>query len=150
MGVYRVQWESPEKLVGLVKLSETRQSSLRSFLLPSDIYRGLIRMSVVSSPKLGRSRTCSESSDGEGMGLATRNGVSYDVDGKFTFTKVMKPGEQTQSLTAVAPYTVGARHILTQVDLSNTRLGFLLIMCSICILHFWYNVSFIIGSLYYW
>jgi len=35
------------------------------------------------------------------MGLAPRNGVSYDVDGKFTFTKVMKSGDQTQTLTGV-------------------------------------------------
>merc|ERR1711971_888478 len=50
-----------------------------------------------------RSRTCSESSDvGETTGpLKTSGGTSYDLDGKFSFTKIMKPGQLSHSLTGV-------------------------------------------------
>jgi len=38
---------------------------------------------------MSRSRTSSESSD---LGTDTSGGVSYDVDGKFTFSTVMRSG----------------------------------------------------------
>jgi len=49
-----------------------------------------------------RSRTCSESSDiGDATGPVKTTGISYDLDGKFSFTKIMKPGQLSQSLTGV-------------------------------------------------
>jgi len=53
-------------------------------------------------PKFSRSRTCSESSEGDVLGpITTTTGVSYDVDGKFSFSKVMKPCQLSRSLTGV-------------------------------------------------
>eukprot|EP00092_Neocalanus_flemingeri_P049219 GFUD01056476.1.p1 GENE.GFUD01056476.1~~GFUD01056476.1.p1 ORF type:complete len:100 (-),score=39.53 GFUD01056476.1:146-445(-) len=57
----------------------------------------------MSSPE-GRSRTCSESSEGECGGARTRPGgagVSYDVDGKFSYSQVMKSKLMGQSKTTV-------------------------------------------------
>merc|ERR1712061_28967 len=49
-----------------------------------------------------RSRTCSESSDvGEATGAQKNTGISYDLDGKFSFTKIRKPGQLSRSLTGV-------------------------------------------------
>merc|ERR1712013_483540 len=49
-----------------------------------------------------RSRTCSESSDlGDATGPVKTTRISYDLDGKFSFTKIMKPGQLSQSLTGV-------------------------------------------------
>eukprot|EP00092_Neocalanus_flemingeri_P069838 GFUD01085643.1.p1 GENE.GFUD01085643.1~~GFUD01085643.1.p1 ORF type:complete len:116 (-),score=37.17 GFUD01085643.1:136-483(-) len=57
----------------------------------------------MSSPG-GRSRTCSESSEGECGGARTSPGgagVSYDVDGKFSYSQVMKSKLMGQSKTTV-------------------------------------------------
>jgi len=51
-----------------------------------------------------RSRTSSESSDaGENQGSSGSKsaGTGYDMDGKFTFNNVMKPGQLSSSLTGV-------------------------------------------------
>ena len=43
----------------------------------------------MSSPPSERNRTCAESSEGESGGVGARStGVSYDVEGKFSYSQV--------------------------------------------------------------
>merc|ERR1712128_7730 len=90
MGVHSWCWREEVE-------SEDLQSSITVQELPDT--------AEMSSPS-GRSRTCSESSEGEVSlsGVRTRPGragVSYDVDGKFSYSQVMQSRLLGQSKTTV-------------------------------------------------
>merc|ERR1712173_538943 len=71
-------------------------------VLPLHLLAPVIKKSKRMSEGGTRSRTCSESSDlGDATGPVKTTGISYDLDGKFSFTKIMKPGQLSQSLTGV-------------------------------------------------
>eukprot|EP00090_Calanus_glacialis_P038469 TRINITY_DN6711_c0_g1_i2.p1 TRINITY_DN6711_c0_g1~~TRINITY_DN6711_c0_g1_i2.p1 ORF type:complete len:103 (-),score=36.08 TRINITY_DN6711_c0_g1_i2:90-398(-) len=59
-------------------------------------------MSSPGGSSSSRARTCSESSEGELVGVRpSLGGVSYDVDGKFSFSQVMKSKLMGQMKTTV-------------------------------------------------
>ena len=56
---------------------------------PAKVIEEIHRTVDMSSSPVDRIRTCSESSEGESGGLGIRPaGVSYDVEGKFSYNQV--------------------------------------------------------------